>query len=83
MDLGFYDSGTADIQSFHRTVSAHVVRALRQRLEGEQVMLAYDSNAVKPRICGTSRSCTLSEAPSLRGSRDIRHKGEARAARAW
>src|SRR5580692_2059629 len=34
-----YDSGTAVIQSFHRTAAAS-----RPWLEGEQVMLTYDSN---------------------------------------
>ena len=47
-----YDSGTAVIQSFHRTVSVRVVRASRQRVEGEQAMLAYDSNAVSRTLAG-------------------------------
>ena len=62
-----YDSGTAVIQSLHRTVSARVVRVSRQQVGGEQVMLAYDSNAVSPHACGTG----------------IWHAGEARAPRAW
>ena len=47
-----YDSGTAVIQSFHRTVLVRVVRASRQRVEGEQAMLAYDSNAVSRTLAG-------------------------------
>ena len=49
-----YDSGTAVIQSFHRTVSARVVRVSRQQVGGEQVMHAYVSNAVNPHACGSS-----------------------------
>src|SRR6516225_9698051 len=43
-----YDSGTAVIQSLHRTVSARVVSVSQQRLGGEQVMTMYHSNAVSP-----------------------------------
>src|SRR5207244_11705645 len=47
-----YDSGTAVIQSFHPTVLVRVVCASRQRVEGEQAMLAYDSNAVSRTLAG-------------------------------
>src|SRR6516225_3833962 len=57
---GLYDSGTAEIQSFHRTESVHVVRASRQRLEGEQVMLAYHSNPLSPHACRASPGCMRS-----------------------
>ncbi len=79
--LGLYDSGTAEIQSFHRTVSAHVVRASRQRLEGEQVMHAYDPNVVSPHACRACRGGTCSAAPSARaGGAGIWHTREARTA---
>src|SRR5215469_6174028 len=55
--LRLYDSGTAVIQSFHRTASASVVRVQRQRVGGEQVMLRYDSKAVSPHTCRASRGC--------------------------
>src|SRR5215469_14770919 len=61
-----YDSGTAVIQSLHRTVSARVVRVSRQQVAGEQVMLAYDSNAVTPHACGVSPGWARSAPPSSR-----------------
>src|ERR1700746_1442434 len=76
-----YDSGTAVIQSLHRTVSARVVRLSRQQVGGEQVMLAYDSNAVSPHACGASPSRACSASPSSgTGRTGIR---QTRALRAW
>jgi len=64
-------------------LSVHVVRASRQRLEGEQVMSAYDSNAVSPHACRASRGCAHGAAPSSRAGRaGIWHTGAARALRA-
>jgi len=81
--LGLYDSGTAVIQSFHRTASARVVRVSRQRFEGGQVMLAYDSNPVNPHACGASRGCARATKPTSRAGRSIIwHMGEVRAQRA-
>src|ERR1700746_1768007 len=77
-----YDSGTAVIQSLHRTVSARVVRVSRQQVGGEQVMLAYDSNAVSPHAWRSSPdSAARSATPSSQtGRTGIWHK---RAPRAW
>jgi len=49
-ELELYDSGTAEIQSFHRTASVRVVRVSRQQMEGGQIMIAHDSNVVNPHI---------------------------------
>ena len=81
--LELYDSGTAVIQSFHRTVSARVVR-VTATVGGGQVMVAYDSNAVSGHSCGASRGCARSAAAASRaGCTDNRRTAEARTLRAW
>ena len=79
-----YDSGTAVIQSLHRTVSARVVRVSRQQMAGGQVMRAYDSNAVNPPACGASPGRARNALPSSWTRRiGVSHTGVARALRAW
>jgi len=77
------DSGTAVIQSFHRTVSARAL-FVRHGNQRREVMSAHYSKAVSPPARGTSRACARSTTPSSRpGATRTWHEGKARALRAW
>jgi len=81
--LKLYDSGTAVIQSFHRTAAVRVF-AHASRRGWREVMNAYHQKAVSPPGRGRPRGRARSMAPTLPpeagGARHIR---EVRALRAW